>query len=314
MRYHIYYHDDFDGMASSALMLDFLRSCGDDIISYNPIDYTPKINETWVRYKFKTPFVLVDFRYHPKASWWFDHHKSSFTKPALSSWQKLYKNDKTHQHNSNFPSCASLVLTHLIKYFHYKPPVHVKELIRWSDIIDGARYKSVADAIESRGPAMKIRVYTNFEKNKNHRIGLIKELSLKPMAEVVKSSRIDQKVKLGMEKDKLILEKLKKISDVLDKVTFVDGVKNFLKTSHFMVYYVFPSTIYSVVLETMSSGYHLRVGFNHWQKEKRRVDISKISEKYGGGGHKTVGAIEKKSKKEIMQIAEEIIEYLNKHG
>jgi nanoRNase/pAp phosphatase (c-di-AMP/oligoRNAs hydrolase) len=36
--------------------------------------------------------------------------------------------------------------------------------------------------------------------------------------------------------------------------------------------------------------------------------------KYGGGGHKGVGGLERKSKKEIMKIAEEIIEYLNKHG
>jgi nanoRNase/pAp phosphatase (c-di-AMP/oligoRNAs hydrolase) len=44
------------------------------------------------------------------------------------------------------------------------------------------------------------------------------------------------------------------------------------------------------------------------------VNIGKLMSKYGGGGHRTVGGIEKKTKPEILKVAEEIIEYLNRHG
>lgn len=314
MKYHLYYHDDFDGMASGAVMLNFLRSRGDGIVSYNPIDYIPDLNENWVRYKFKKPFILVDFRYHPAADWWFDHHKSSFTRPALSVWGKAYKNGKTRFHNSSFASCASLILAHLSRHFEYRPPKHIKELAKWDDIIDAGRYKSVTDVIESRSFALKIRIYTYYEKNKKHRVGLLKELSEKTMRKIASGARVAQKVKLGLAENARVIKWLKKISLVSKKTAFVDGVKNNLETNHFMVYYVFPHVRYSIILEKMPGGYHLRLGFNRWQKEKRRVDISKIAEKYGGGGHVGVGAIEHRSKKEIMKIAQEVIEYLNKHG
>lgn len=39
MNYHLYFHDDFDGMSSSAILLDFFRTRGDDIASFNPINF-----------------------------------------------------------------------------------------------------------------------------------------------------------------------------------------------------------------------------------------------------------------------------------
>ena len=60
MKYHIYFHDDLDGVASSAVMLSFLSERGDTIVSYNPLNYFPDFKRKWPVYKFKKPFILVD--------------------------------------------------------------------------------------------------------------------------------------------------------------------------------------------------------------------------------------------------------------
>lgn len=314
MNYHLYFHDDFDGMASGAVMLNFLRSRGDDIISYNPIDYTPKVNETWVRFKFKKPFILVDFRYHPAASWWFDHHRSSFTAPALSSWGKSYKADKTHQSDSGHKSCCSLILAHLKKHYYYKPPRHILELVKEVDIIDGALYKSPAETIELRSPAIKLGAYIYHEKSKNRRVDLINDFSNKALKEILSFEYIINQVKNAHKQLKSSPAYVKRNFILRGSAVFVDGAKVSSDISHYMIYYLFPKIKYSVISEKIKGGYHLGAGFNRWQNNKFCADISRIMEKYGGGGHKTVGAVEKRSKKEIMKIAEEVIEYLNKHG
>lgn len=314
MNYHLYYHDDFDGMASGAVMLNFLRSRGDDIISFNPIDYTPELNENWAKHKFKKPFILVDFRYHPAASWWFDHHETSFDKPANSSWQKTYQNNSTHHRDPEFKSCCSLVLAHLIKKQNYNPPEHIQELARWLDIIDGAAYKYLRDVIESKVAPLKLRTYLFYEKSKSRRFKFLNDLAFKPMSDIMAQGHIVKKVKKADTDIKIVLKNLKKCSVLSEKVIFVDATQISSNVSHYMAYFNYPKHKYSIILEKQEGYYHLGAGFNRWQKDKQCTNIGGLMLKYDGGGHKTVGAVEKKSKKEIVKIAEKIIKYLNKHG
>ncbi len=86
MKYDIYFHNDFDGRASAAVMLAFLRSRGDDIEHYIPIKYD--VIPKWIDDKFleknklfkgkHSPAIIVDFPYHPQAAFWFDHHIRPF--------------------------------------------------------------------------------------------------------------------------------------------------------------------------------------------------------------------------------------------
>jgi len=145
VKYHLYFHNDFDGMASGAVMLNFLRSRGDDIVSYNPIDYFPDVNRKWPEYKFKKPFILVDFRYHPAADWWFDHHLTSFFK---KKWQNSFKVDRTHVFNPKIKSVCELVVRHLSKIFKYSPPRYIEYLVKWTSIIDSASYKSPKELVD----------------------------------------------------------------------------------------------------------------------------------------------------------------------
>lgn len=314
MKYHLYYHDDFDGMASGAVMLNFLRSRGDDIISYNPIDYTPQLNENWVSYKFKKPFILVDFRYHPAADWWFDHHETSFDIPALSSWKKLYRKARNHYRNSSYDSCCSLVTISLKKYHKYYPPRHTVELSKWLDVIDGAKYKLLKEVIESVSPPLKLRNYLFYEKDETKREKLVQDLAFKPMSEIARQKRVVEVVKNGETQIKKALKMIKNHSAASGNTVFIDATPIPVDVSHYMAYYVYPKSKYSVILEKVREYYHLGIGFNFWQSSKKPINVGNLMVKYGGGGRKTVGAIEKKSKSELLKIAKEVIKYLNRYG
>src|SRR5438309_8378383 len=59
----------------------------------------------------------------------------------------------------------------------------------------------------------------------------------------------------------------------------------------FIPYYLHPESIYSVGLSKSSFRVKVSVGSNPWAQGDRFVNLAKICERYGGGGHARVGAI-----------------------
>jgi dissimilatory sulfite reductase (desulfoviridin) alpha/beta subunit len=59
----------------------------------------------------------------------------------------------------------------------------------------------------------------------------------------------------------------------------------------FIPYYLHPQSIYSVGLSKSSFRVKVSVGSNPWARADRLVNLARICERYGGGGHARVGAI-----------------------
>ena len=59
----------------------------------------------------------------------------------------------------------------------------------------------------------------------------------------------------------------------------------------FVPYYLHPDCVYSVGLSKSSFRVKVSVGSNPWAPEEPVVNLAKICERYGGGGHARVGAI-----------------------
>ena len=59
----------------------------------------------------------------------------------------------------------------------------------------------------------------------------------------------------------------------------------------FIPYYLFPDSIYNVGLSKSSFRVKVSVGSNPWSKREPTVNLAKVCERYGGGGHARVGAI-----------------------
>ena len=59
----------------------------------------------------------------------------------------------------------------------------------------------------------------------------------------------------------------------------------------FIPYYLNPSCVYSVGLSKSSFRTKVAVGSNPWARAENMVNLARICERYGGGGHARVGAI-----------------------
>ena len=148
MLYDVYFHDDFDGRASAAVMLAFLWSRGDDIEHYIPVKYDviPKWRDERFLEKNKlfkgkhNPAIIVDFPFHPQAAFWFDHHLTPFRKPG---WEKKFKPDRERRYDDSYRSACHLVYDSLREGFGWKPPAHLRELVKWLNVIDFAGYRGV---------------------------------------------------------------------------------------------------------------------------------------------------------------------------
>jgi nanoRNase/pAp phosphatase (c-di-AMP/oligoRNAs hydrolase) len=59
----------------------------------------------------------------------------------------------------------------------------------------------------------------------------------------------------------------------------------------FLSYFLYPDAAYTVVVTRDAKRTKVSVGSNPWSRPARPHDISKLCEKYGGGGHPVVGAV-----------------------
>ncbi|HWG87127.1 MAG TPA: hypothetical protein VN679_05035, partial [Candidatus Acidoferrales bacterium] len=59
----------------------------------------------------------------------------------------------------------------------------------------------------------------------------------------------------------------------------------------FIPYYLHPDSVYSIGLSRSSFRVKVAVGSNPWTRKENMVNLAKICERYGGGGHARVGAI-----------------------
>ena len=147
MKFYIYHHNDFDGISAAALFAKFLsikEKINFEDFTFQAVDYNLK--KEWISFKLNKPCVVIDFLYHPDSDWWFDHHDSTFQND--SSLMNSYTQSEKKYWNTKFPSCPSLIMAHLHKYFrkyHIKLKNEYSELIKWSDVIDGAKYHSPSE-------------------------------------------------------------------------------------------------------------------------------------------------------------------------
>jgi len=189
----------------------------------------------------------------------------------------------------------------------------VAELVHWTDIVDGALYPDARSAVEMQAPAMKLTMI--IESNQTHGFvpKLIPLLATKSLAEIIEEPFVASLLPP-------LLERHQRSMAILgDRIESKDGTIFFDVTDHelegynkFVPYYLHPESIYSVGLSKSTFRVKVSVGSNPWAPSEPVVNLAKICERYGGGGHARVGAIsfEVTQQNEARKAAHEIVEEL----
>jgi hypothetical protein len=273
--------------------------------------------------------AIVDFKYSasPKVTWWFDHHQSAFLTPAdqqdFLEWQA--RTDAAGGTGAGKPvhggkfydpayvSCTSLIADVARDQFGFDT-APLAELIRWADIVDGARYESAEAAVGMAAPAMKLTmaIESSGEGFVPRVIPLLTEMSLQevldqPFIQAELGPLLERHI-AGIEllRERTTLERGVVTFDITDKLT--EGYNKFIP------YYLHPAATYNVGLSRSSFRNKVAVGTNPWTKVPvaELANLAAICERYGGGGHARVGAVsfppdkEDDARKAAAEIAAEL--------
>ena len=290
----MFYHDKcFDGASSAALFSRFyrerIRGDADFVFSgllhragslFNEKDFDGDEN------------AIVDFKYSssPKITWWFDHHQSAFLTPAdAANFEQDQSNRKFY--DPDFKSCTSFIATVAQQRFGFDP-TPVADLVHWTDVIDGALYPDARTAVEMKAPAMKLTMIIESNQNYEFLPRLIPLLATKPLAEVLEQPFVATLLPPLLERHQRSIAVLRERTELKDGTLFFDVTDLELEGyNKFVPYYLQPESIYSVGLSKSSFRVKVSVGSNPWAPTPPLVNLAKICERYGGGGHARVGAI-----------------------
>ena len=294
MKVKVFYHDRcFDGASSAALFSRFyaerIRNDVDFVYSgllhragslFNEADFDGDDN------------AIVDFKYSssPKITWWFDHHQSAFLSPEDA---EHFEQDQSSRkfYDPDFKSCTSFIATIAEQRFGFNP-APVAELVHWTDVIDGALYPDAKTAVEMKEPAMQLTMVIESTQDREFIPRLIPLLATQSLGEVVRNSLVAPLLPPLFERHRKSINVLKERIESRDHTLFFDITDHDLEGyNKFVPYYLHPESIYSVGLSKSSFRMKVSVGSNPWAPSPPTVNLAKVCERYGGGGHARVGAI-----------------------
>ncbi len=294
MRVRVFYHDKcFDGASSAALFSRFYRERirGDVDFVYSGLLH--RAGSLFDENQFDgDENAIVDFKYSssPKITWWFDHHESAFLSPADAAH---FEQDQSNRkfYDPAFKSCTSFIAMMAEQRFGFDPHP-VSELVRWTDIVDGAMYQDAKSAVEMQAPAMKITMAIEASTDREFVKKLIPLLAYHPLEKLLQEPFVAAVLPPLLERHRRSVDILRERTKESDGTIFFDITDLDLEGyNKFIPYYLHPDSIYSVGLSKSSFRVKVSVGSNPWSRREPSVNLAKVCERYGGGGHARVGAI-----------------------
>lgn len=294
MKVRIFYHDKcFDGASSAALFSRFyrerIRGDVEFVFSgllhragalFNEADFDGDEN------------AIVDFKYSssPKITWWFDHHESAFLSPQD---QAHFEQDQSNKkfYDPDFKSCTSFLAMIGKERFGFDP-TPVAELVHWTDIIDGAMYENARTAVEMKAPAMKLTMVIESAPDSSFGQKLIPLLATKSLQQIIEEPFVADLLPPLLDRHQRSIAILQERTESKDGTLFFDVTdKDLDGYNKFVPYYLHPESIYSIGLSKSHFRVKVSVGSNPWAPSEPTVNLARICERYGGGGHARVGAI-----------------------
>jgi hypothetical protein len=290
----VLYHDHcFDGVASAAVFSRFYKGRIDPEAAIEYEGLTHKAGQHIGDDQFgESENAIVDFKYSAsdKLTWWFDHHQSAFLSPEDETHFHRDSSGKKF-HDPSYKSCTKFI-AHVTRTVFNFPLPDLDDLVYWADIIDGAQFPDPKTAVELKEPAMRLMLVIEASRTSELIHHIIREIQYKPLADVVALPEIRETF------EKLYANHVESI-EIMRRVTkCTNGVIEFDVSDHdldgynkFIPYYLFPDSVYSVGVSHSPLRAKVSVGTNPWTKRERRLNLAKLCEQYGGGGHAVVAAI-----------------------
>jgi hypothetical protein len=315
LRLRVFYHDKcFDGASSAALFARFYRERVRSDVEFVFSGLLHRAGSLFDERQFDgDENAIVDFKYSssPHITWWFDHHESAFLSPDDAAH---FEQDQSNRkfYDPSFKSCAGFIAMIAEQRFGFDPRP-VAELIHWTDIVDGALYEDARAAVEMKAPAMKLTMAIEAARERDFVKNLIPLLAYEPLDKMLEAPLVASVLPQLLARHQSSIDILRQRTAEQDGTVYFDITDQDLEGyNKFIPYYLHPESIYSVGLSKSSFRVKVSVGSNPWSKRDPTVNLAKVCERYGGGGHARVGAISFDVTKdaEARRAAQEIVDEL----
>ncbi len=301
MHFRVLYHDNcFDGACSASLFTRFHRECIGTAADYDYRGLRHSAGGGLNEAEFLgDENAIVDFKYSqsPKITWWFDHHQSAFMtdedRRHFEAGQKRAASAPMKFFDPLYTSCTGLIADVARARFGFNT-AGLEDLLRWADIIDGAKFESAEAAVGLAAPAMKLATVIESTSDPEFIHKLIPLLTAQPLVDTLQEIFVQEALQPRLAKQQADITLLR------SRAAAEDGVITFDITdqptegySKFIPYYLLPEAVYAVGLSKSSFRTKISVGTSPWTTvpHEKLANIAEICERFGGGGHARVGAI-----------------------
>lgn len=303
----IYYHRDFDGMASAAILAEALEaSRGEVDVDWLGVNFDRTLD--WESFAMGQRFAVVDFHFHPRAEYWFDHHPTTFLDPAH---EEGYANDEKRCFDPTAPSCPPIILRHAREHWGWEPPERFDELSKWSDIIDSASYGSADQALFGGEPAIRVSRALTCAPNYDFHDKVVRLMRRRDLVQVGCDAQIEKLYDRSCRNRDNALENFS--ANVVERTAsavFADLRSKKIRRERFAAFYLYPELKYAVTLLPTRAGVHITASSNPWNRPQSGFHLGEMMKGYGGGGHLGVGGCNPQDDETGLQWAREIYDKL----
>ena len=284
----------FDGLASAVVFTRVLeRTLGPYRFVYRACGYGAGQPRPDARMLNGTLNAVLDYRFPDSGElgWFFDHHRTAIGTQAARDRFERGKASGRYFFDPEYSSCTKLI-SDIARSEFKLDDLGLDELVEWADRIDAARFDGPEHAISRSDPVMRMMSVVEHYGDDKLLAELVPELLEKPLLEVARSHRIEDRWKPLSAKQARFIERVRERGERRGRVVFVDLTESILESvGKFVTYALFPDSVYSVIVGRLKNGPKISVGYNPWSGHARDRDISEICARYGGGGHPVVGGI-----------------------
>lgn len=311
----LYFHYPcFDGLVSAVLAWDFLeRTENWRIVRFCPVNY--EIRDKWIATELNAPCAIVDFLYHPQASFWADHHLTTFlTKEARADFARrqaqrwLFLDDQAN-------SCAGLLWNRLRSSI--PDAARYEEMVSWADKIDSASYSSVLEAILGDAPALRINRSLMLRNGADYARLLLRHLRTGDLHDVAQLAAVRTRYDEVQRRTTAGLRQVEKHVALHDgEIAIFDIRTNDDEIiSRYAPYYFFPDARYSIGIVRSPSGARVTAMRNPWRAFES-VSLGNILEGFGGGGHQRVASVlvTAENAERVQQVVERLLFEMRSHA
>lgn len=302
----IHYHRDFDGMVSAGVLAAILRDTRGEEVTWQSVNYHQR--EDWDNFSKGERFAIVDFHFHPRAEYWFDHHPTTFLSDELRA---AYEPTDKWAWDESSPSCPPLILRHAKEHWGYDAPKRFVEMAEWSNIVDAAQYKDVDQALFGDSPALRVARSLYVAPDSAWLDDLVGAMSRQTLDQIASRKDVEKCFqRAARNRDRALEQFPTTIIDVEHSVLLYDASSNSIRRERFSAFFHHPEVHYSVGVIPTRAGYHVSAGVNPWNPPTDGVHIGEIMETYGGGGHRTVGGANPPGLDKALEAAAEVAKIL----